>query len=92
VQQYDDNSINSNSNKSDNDNQIKFHNVAINDGRSSATHLRLSISYPNYNITSYRTIESEIVIGVIVDVTRFCILVFLVPRFTMRSQLQIKMH
>jgi hypothetical protein len=54
VQQYD-NSINSNSNKSDNKNQIKFHNVAINDGRSSATHLRLSISYPNYNITSYRT-------------------------------------
>jgi hypothetical protein len=54
IQQYD-NSINTNSNKSDNNNQIKFHNVAINDGRSSATHLRLSISYPNYNITSYRT-------------------------------------
>jgi len=34
----------------------------------------------------------EIVIGVMVDVARFCILVFLVPRFTMRSQLQIKMH
>ena len=34
----------------------------------------------------------EIVIGVLVDVTRFSILVFLVPRFTMRRQLQIKMH
>ena len=34
----------------------------------------------------------EIVVGVIVDVTRFCILVFLVPRFTMRRQLQIKVH
>ncbi|HYY50608.1 MAG TPA: hypothetical protein VE643_07025 [Nitrososphaeraceae archaeon] len=35
----------------------------------------------------------EIVVGVVVvDVTRFCILVFLVPRFTMRRQLQIKVH
>ena len=54
VQQFDA-SINGNSNKTIYNNQIKFHNVAINDGRSSATHLRLSISYPNYNITSYRT-------------------------------------
>jgi hypothetical protein len=53
VEQYDAN-INS-SNKSNDNNQIKFHNVAINDGRSSATHLRLSISYPNYNITGYKT-------------------------------------
>jgi len=53
VEQYDA-SINS-SNKSIDNNQIKFHNVAINDGRSSATHLRLSISYPNYNITGYKT-------------------------------------
>jgi hypothetical protein len=54
VQLYDA-GISSNSNKSDYNSQIKFHNVAINDGRSSATHLRLSISYPNYNITSSRT-------------------------------------
>ena len=54
VQQYDA-SINSSSNRSTYNNQIKFHNVAINDGRSSATHLRLSISYPNYNITGYKT-------------------------------------
>jgi hypothetical protein len=54
VQQYDAN-INSNSNKSNYNNQIKFHNVAINDGRSPATNLRLSISYPNDNITNYRT-------------------------------------
>lgn len=53
VQQYDA-SVNS-SNRSGYSNQIKFHNVAINDGRSSATHLRLSISYPNYNITGYKT-------------------------------------
>jgi hypothetical protein len=52
VQQYDANI--SSSNRSVDNNQIKFHNVAINDGRSSATHLRLSISYPNYNITSYK--------------------------------------
>jgi hypothetical protein len=54
IQQYN-TSINSNSNKSHYNSQIQFHNVAINDGRSSATHLRLSISYPNYNITSYTT-------------------------------------
>jgi hypothetical protein len=53
VQQYD-GSINS-GNRGSYNNQIKFHNVAINDGRSSATHLRLSISYPNYNIRSYQT-------------------------------------
>jgi hypothetical protein len=53
VQQYD-GSINS-GNRGSYNNQIKFHNVAINDGRSSATHLRLSISYPNYNISSYQT-------------------------------------
>jgi hypothetical protein len=53
VQQHDA-SVNS-SNESTYNNQIKFHNVAINDGRSSATHLRLSISYPNYNITGYKT-------------------------------------
>jgi type III secretory pathway component EscU len=34
----------------------------------------------------------EIVIGVLVDVLRFSILDFLVPRFTMRRQLQIKLH
>jgi hypothetical protein len=53
VEQYDA-SVNS-SNRSGDNNQIKFHNVAINDGRSSATHLRLSISYTNYNITGYKT-------------------------------------
>jgi hypothetical protein len=57
IQQYTSSSINNNSNKSNNNNNnhIQFQNVAINDGRSSATHLRLSISYPNYNITSYKT-------------------------------------
>ena len=54
VQQYD-GSINDGSNKSNYNNQIKFHNVAINDGRSPATNLRLTISYPNYNISSYQT-------------------------------------
>jgi hypothetical protein len=37
-------------------------------------------------------ISGEIVVGVLVDVMRFFILVFLVPRFTMRRQLQIKVH
>ncbi|HEY7082288.1 MAG TPA: hypothetical protein VH500_21570 [Nitrososphaeraceae archaeon] len=47
-------------NKGNSNNQIKFHNIAINDGRSAATHLRLSISYPNYNITDYQiTFQSE---------------------------------
>jgi hypothetical protein len=34
----------------------------------------------------------EIVVGVLVDVMRFSILVFLVPKSTMKRQLQIKMH
>lgn len=47
-------------NNSNNNNQIKFHNIAINDGRSAATHLRISISHPNYNITDYQiTFQSE---------------------------------
>jgi hypothetical protein len=54
VQKDDTNMKSSSSNRTDS-NQIKFHNVAINDGRSSATHLRLTISYPNYNITNYKT-------------------------------------
>lgn len=37
-------------------------------------------------------IFGEIVVGVLVDVIRFFILVFLVPKFTMKRQLQIKMH
>jgi hypothetical protein len=40
---------------SNRNNEVKFHNVAINDGRTSATNMRLSISYPNYNITDYKT-------------------------------------
>ena len=37
-------------------------------------------------------IFNEIVVGVLVDVTRFFILVFLVLRLAMRRQLQIKPH
>ncbi len=33
-------------------NQIKFQTVAINDGRSSATHVRLTLHYPSNNITN----------------------------------------
>ena len=54
VEQYDASVNSSNRSGIGDNNQIKFHNVAINDGRSSATNLRLSISYPNYNITGYK--------------------------------------
>src|SRR5919199_5667841 len=37
-------------------------------------------------------IFNEILVGVLVDIMRFFILVFLVPKFTMKRQLQIKMH
>jgi hypothetical protein len=37
-------------------------------------------------------IFNEIVVGVIVDIIRFLILIFLVPKFTMKRQLQIKVH
>ena len=33
-------------------NQIKFQTVAINDGRSTATHVRFTLSYPSSNITN----------------------------------------
>ncbi|HEX6029151.1 MAG TPA: hypothetical protein VFY64_08940, partial [Nitrososphaeraceae archaeon] len=49
-----DNSISS-SNSSNSNGQVKFQTVAINNGRSPATNLRLSLSYPNYNITQYDT-------------------------------------
>ena len=34
------------------DKQIKFQTVAINDGRSTATHVRLTLPYPSSNITN----------------------------------------
>lgn len=37
-------------------------------------------------------ISDDIVVGVLVDILRFSILVFLVPRFTMKRQLQIKLQ
>ena len=37
-------------------------------------------------------ILDDIVVGVLVDILRFSILVFLVPRFTMKRQLQIKLQ
>lgn len=53
VEDFDD-SISS-SNSSNSNGQVKFQTVAINNGRSSATNLRLTLSYPNYNITQYGT-------------------------------------
>jgi len=41
-----------NSSSINGDKQIKFQTVAINDGRSSATHVRLTLHYPSSNITN----------------------------------------